>query len=252
MPFGKYKDFDACVKDNKNKDNPEAFCSWLHHKITGKWPREAKENSMTIVRRIAKKVVEEKIDETKCPGGKQKSKGKGKGLGKGKSKGPIGKPKKAAENLIKEIVDDVIENFEKITGVDPADTIDRVNEDGQFIDEIIDKTSPKIIDYVKDKYNVDITTEYEDVLYKLDEEIMSKYARKTAAMGLTDPAFEKMLDDIGIPMSRAKSIKTAADAVQSMLVHMDGNNKAKFTPDLSNMTLREFANMFKGHGEVTV
>ena len=69
-------------------------------------------------------------------------------------------------------------------------------------------------------------------------------------MGSSDVA--KKLEEIGVPDSRARSVKEAADAVQSMLAHMDSSNKAKFTPDLSNMTLREFANMFKGHGEVTV
>ena len=42
MPFGKYKDFDACVKDNQDKDSPEAYCAEIEHKITGKWPAEEK------------------------------------------------------------------------------------------------------------------------------------------------------------------------------------------------------------------
>jgi ubiquinone/menaquinone biosynthesis C-methylase UbiE len=40
MPFGKYKDFNECVKDNKDKGNPEAYCASLHYQITGKWPTE--------------------------------------------------------------------------------------------------------------------------------------------------------------------------------------------------------------------
>ena len=39
-PFGEYADFDACVRANKNKNNPEAYCAELHKKITGKWPSE--------------------------------------------------------------------------------------------------------------------------------------------------------------------------------------------------------------------
>lgn len=39
-PFGEYKDFDDCVSKNSDKDNPEAFCAWLEHQITGKWPGE--------------------------------------------------------------------------------------------------------------------------------------------------------------------------------------------------------------------
>ena len=44
MPFGKYKDFAACVADNKDKKNPEAYCAQIHKSITGKWPSE-KENT---------------------------------------------------------------------------------------------------------------------------------------------------------------------------------------------------------------
>lgn len=40
MPFGDYADFQDCVEQNQDKTNPEAFCSWLHHEITGEWPSE--------------------------------------------------------------------------------------------------------------------------------------------------------------------------------------------------------------------
>jgi hypothetical protein len=40
MPFAGYPDFNACVIDNKDKRNPEAFCAWLEHEIEGKWPGE--------------------------------------------------------------------------------------------------------------------------------------------------------------------------------------------------------------------
>lgn len=39
-PFGPYADFGTCVAENSDKSNPEAFCAWLHHKITGAWPGE--------------------------------------------------------------------------------------------------------------------------------------------------------------------------------------------------------------------
>ena len=41
MPFGDYDSFADCVAKNKDKGNAEAYCAWLHHKITGKWPTEA-------------------------------------------------------------------------------------------------------------------------------------------------------------------------------------------------------------------
>ena len=166
MPIGPYKDFKDCVEKNKDKESPGGYCAVIEKRVTGEWPgkkKKKKESNMTIKRKIAMQVV----DESLCPGGKQRSEGQGKGLGFGEGKGPIGVPKE-----------------------------------------------------------------------------------KESAMGMAD--LEAKLTEIGVPLSRARSVKEAADAVQSMLAHMDGNNKAKFTPNLSEMSLREFANMFKGYGEVTV
>ena len=42
-PFAGFKDFQACVLANKDKDNPEAFCAAVHKKATGKFPTEASE-----------------------------------------------------------------------------------------------------------------------------------------------------------------------------------------------------------------
>jgi len=35
MPFGKYADFDACVKANRDKDDPQAYCAALMRMIEG-------------------------------------------------------------------------------------------------------------------------------------------------------------------------------------------------------------------------
>ncbi len=43
MPFAGFKDFQACVLANKDKDNPEAFCSAIHKQATGKFPSENNE-----------------------------------------------------------------------------------------------------------------------------------------------------------------------------------------------------------------
>lgn len=40
MPFADYVDFDDCVAQNQDMDNPEAFCAWLHYETTGTWPGE--------------------------------------------------------------------------------------------------------------------------------------------------------------------------------------------------------------------
>lgn len=41
MPYAGYDDFQDCVEQNQDKDDPEAFCAWLHHEETGEWPGEA-------------------------------------------------------------------------------------------------------------------------------------------------------------------------------------------------------------------
>lgn len=47
MPFGEYKDFDDCVRKNKDKRNPEAYCAEVHKKIIGKWPGEKGKKAIT-------------------------------------------------------------------------------------------------------------------------------------------------------------------------------------------------------------
>ena len=39
-PFGPYANHADCVAQNGDKANPHAFCAWLEHSITGKWPAE--------------------------------------------------------------------------------------------------------------------------------------------------------------------------------------------------------------------
>jgi len=47
MPFAGFRDFSECVNKNKDKRSPEAFCAYLHHKVTGKWPAEKNVSVMT-------------------------------------------------------------------------------------------------------------------------------------------------------------------------------------------------------------
>lgn len=42
-PFAGYNDFSDCVNQNKDKDSPEAYCSAIHKKVTGKYPTENQE-----------------------------------------------------------------------------------------------------------------------------------------------------------------------------------------------------------------
>lgn len=58
-PFGTYRDFADCVQDNLGKENPEAFCAWYEHKITGKWPTEK------TIKKAEEKRVEKKLDNLK-------------------------------------------------------------------------------------------------------------------------------------------------------------------------------------------
>ena len=47
MPFGQYKDFADCVRDQKSKgfseDRASRICAVIHKKITGKFPSEMQE-----------------------------------------------------------------------------------------------------------------------------------------------------------------------------------------------------------------
>lgn len=75
-----------------------------------------------------------------------------------------------AENVSnKDIAKDIIKNYKEITGRDLVDILD---DNGNIIQSVIEETSDAIINYVMDKYGVDITREAEDVLYILDEEIL--------------------------------------------------------------------------------
>jgi len=38
MPFGPYKEFSDCVRANRDKKDPEAYCATIHKEITGQWP----------------------------------------------------------------------------------------------------------------------------------------------------------------------------------------------------------------------
>ena len=40
-PFAGYPSHTACVADNGGMASPHAFCAWLEHQVTGKWPAES-------------------------------------------------------------------------------------------------------------------------------------------------------------------------------------------------------------------
>jgi hypothetical protein len=56
--FGEYADFADCVSQNGDKDDPEAFCAFLHHRITGEWPGEKSLQLRAIIEGIAGGVAE--------------------------------------------------------------------------------------------------------------------------------------------------------------------------------------------------
>lgn len=41
MPFAGYDSFGACREDNQDKDDPEAFCAYLHKEATGEYPNQS-------------------------------------------------------------------------------------------------------------------------------------------------------------------------------------------------------------------
>ena len=62
MPFGKYKDFQDCVNQNKDRESPEGFCAFLHHKFTGEWPSENSEQVVASAEVINKRLDFEDLD----------------------------------------------------------------------------------------------------------------------------------------------------------------------------------------------
>lgn len=40
MPFAGYEDFDECVLENSDKEDPEGYCARIHYEATGEWPGE--------------------------------------------------------------------------------------------------------------------------------------------------------------------------------------------------------------------
>ena len=61
MPFGPYQNFEDCVAQNQDRENPEAFCAWLHHKITGRWPTQTKGGVKDMSERTAADSLEAQI-----------------------------------------------------------------------------------------------------------------------------------------------------------------------------------------------
>lgn len=45
MPFDKYQDFDDCVRQNQDKENPEAYCAAIERLTSGKKPEMPKGKS---------------------------------------------------------------------------------------------------------------------------------------------------------------------------------------------------------------
>ena len=76
-----------------------------------------------------------------------------------------------------DIIKDVVDNFKEITGKDVKEVfnfeITGNDADGYFKQEVVDETGDKIIDYWKEK-GLD-RSRIDDLLYKLDDELQSKW-----------------------------------------------------------------------------
>ncbi len=60
-PFAGYQDFEECVKDNQDKEDPEGFCAYLHHQETGEYPSEVNSSSSNKAPSRPDEVIEHKI-----------------------------------------------------------------------------------------------------------------------------------------------------------------------------------------------
>lgn len=61
MPFGPYADFEDCIAQNQDRENPQAFCAWLHHRITGRWPGQTKGGVKIMPERVVSNSLEAEI-----------------------------------------------------------------------------------------------------------------------------------------------------------------------------------------------
>jgi len=110
-------------------------------------------------------------------------------------------------DVVKEAASDVALNFQTITKTDPVTLIDL---EGQFYQDVIDKTIPAVQAYVFKKYS-DIAAEgargqmWEEFLYVLDEELMEKY---------TDAALEKAGGFEKVYWGKSKESKEAKSEAQ--------------------------------------
>ena len=64
IPFGKHKDFAACVTDQKKKgfsdERARKICATIHKTITGKWPTEMTETEIkTRIGELARSLKKE-------------------------------------------------------------------------------------------------------------------------------------------------------------------------------------------------
>lgn len=74
------------------------------------------------------------------------------------------------------MLEDVVSNFKKITGVPVSKLFNPPSVDlPMFDDDMIEQTFPKIKEYVLKKYDIDIS-HYDDFLYDLDDKLSNLYS----------------------------------------------------------------------------
>jgi hypothetical protein len=61
MPFGEYENFNDCVRKNKDKDDPQAYCAQLHFNMMGKWPSEATFHAKAEASKRLAEILDDKI-----------------------------------------------------------------------------------------------------------------------------------------------------------------------------------------------
>ena len=81
---------------------------------------------------------------------------------------------KANNEEYEDMLEDVVSNFKKITGIPVNKLFNPPSEDlPMFDDDVIEQTFPKIKEYVLKKYDIDIST-HPDFVYDLDDKL-SRY-----------------------------------------------------------------------------
>ena len=125
---------------------------------------------------------------------------------------------------VQDAVADIMQNFQKITGVDPVTTID---PEGAFNDKVIMDTLGPIDDYLKEKYpDVAVMPMRDEFFVLLDDKLMDRYADEAVKrFGMKESRVTKTMIKMKEMRIRLATAKAEKDKLLETLVETQNNYK---------------------------